>query len=431
MLPGFSNGFAVGAHGDGAASVGIATMPNYEYEAIGTAGRHRGFIEADNERHAAQLLAERNEVPIRTWLAKSSAKSSASTGAFQAWMNPVTTQDIVLFSRQFSTMVQAGISAANLMAIMEEQSEHPVLRAAIGQMRGQIQQGQSFSDTFAKFPHIFSPLYCSMVHAGEVSGTLPEIMDQVIAIMEHEDAVRKEVRKALQYPKIVLMALVVAFVILLVVVFPKFAAMYVEAGLQLPLPTRMCIALSDLVVDQWMYVLPAVLALGVGLKMYFKTPGGRLRFDRFALKAPIFGPLVKKMSISRFASIFSVMQANGINVVESLQIIKGTIGNLAVGEELDRLVSRLSQGQGLAAPMRASKVFTPMLVNMVALGEETGNMAEMLKVVAGHYDVETKYAINRMVAAIGPLLTVVLAIGIGFFALAIYMPMWDMVKMVK
>lgn len=408
-------------------------MPAYQYEAMGQDGRRRsGRVEAESEKQAAQVLYERNEILIRLTPAKDDPRREAGgAGRMALLMNPVSVQDIVIFSRQFSTMVRAGISAANLLTIMEEQTEHPVLKVAIGKMKEKIQQGGSFSDAFGMFPHIFSPLYCSMVHAGEVSGTLPEIMNQLIAVLEHEEMVRKDIRKALQYPKIVLASLVIAFVVLLVVVFPRFAAMYVEAGLELPLPTRICIALSDLLIEHAVVTLGVLAAIGVSVVLYLRTPAGKLRLDTLMLSLPIVGPLIQKVALSRFASIFSVMQGSGINVLESLEIIKDTIGNRAIMAEFDSLMERLSQGQGLAAPMRASRYFTPMLVNMIALGEETGNMTEMLKVVAEHYDIETKYAINRMINAIGPILTVVLAVGIGFFALAIYMPMWDLVKIVK
>ena len=406
-------------------------MAVYSYEAMGADGkRRRGTLEAESEKHAQQLLSSRGEIPIKL-TAKKTAEPSAFMDRLRQLNQKVKTRDLILFTRQFSTMVRVGISATNLLSIMEEQTEHPVLKKVVKDMGQAIQEGVSFSEAFKMFPHIFSPLYCSMVHAGEVSGTIPEIMNQLIRIIEHDDAMRSDIKKALQYPKIVLFALVIAFVVLLVVVFPRFSAMYSDAGLTLPFPTRVCMALSDSLIHSWYWVVGGLAVVIAGVVTYFRTPAGRMQLDTFLINMPIVGGLIQKSNISRFSSVFAVMQANGMNVLDSMQIIRDTVTNRAMAGEFDELISKLSHGEGLAIPMKEARYFTPMLVNMVAIGEETGNMTEMLTVVSEHYDIETQYSINQMISAIGPLLTVLLAVVIGFFALAIYMPMWDLVKMVQ
>lgn len=406
-------------------------MAKFLYEAMGTDGRtKRDVIEAESVKQAQQLLSQKGMIPIKVTI-KKGGETSGLMEKLQMMNSRVKTRDLILFTRQFSTMVRVGISATKLLSIMEEQSEQPVLRKVVKSMGKTIEDGHSFSEAFAAFPHIFSPLYCSMVHAGEVSGTIPQIMNELIKIIEHDDAMRSDIKSALQYPKIVLIALLVSFVVLLIVVFPRFASMYVDAGLTLPFPTRVCMALSDAFIHNWIWVVVGVVAVTGSVVAFFRTKTGRMKLDRFLINLPIVGDLIQKSNISRFASIFSIMQSNGMNVLESMAIIKSTVSNRAMAADFDDLVEKLSQGEGLATPMRECKFFTPMLINMVAIGEETGNMSEMLHVVAEHYDIETQYSINRMIGSIGPLLTVLLAVVVGFFALAIYMPMWDLVKMVN
>lgn len=408
-------------------------MAFFRYEAIGPNGQMiKGRIEATDEQRAKQALADRDEIPIRlSKVRKAPEKRPAAPGLRSSWFRSVGTQDLILFSRQFSTMVRVGISASSLLSILKSQTEHPVLRSAIGQIENVIQQGGTYSDAFSGFPRIFPSLYCSMVRAGEVSGTLPDVMDRLIDIMEHELAVRKEVKKALQYPKIVLFALFVSFIILLIVVFPRFAAMYMDAGMRLPLPTRICMALSRAVMQHWILLLVLLLSSFAAISAYFRTPSGMMQRDRLLLRLPLIAPLIQKATISRFSSMFAVMQSHGMNVLESMQTIRDTVDNQAIVAEFDRVIEQLAEGAGLASPMRTARYFTPMLVNMVSIGEETGDLPELLRIVSRHYDVETRYAIDRMIAAIGPILTVLLAVVVGFFALAIYMPMWDMVQIVR
>jgi len=250
-------------------------------------------------------------------------------------------------------------------------------------------------------------------------------------IIEHEHKVKSDIKSALQYPIIVVIFLVIAFFILLTFVIPKFITIFINAGLDLPLPTVICRIMYDCLIGYW-YILAIVVAVIVaGLTAYLRTPAGQYVRDSYLMKLPVLGPLFIKSAMSRFASIFAILQSSGIPVLEAMSILTGTIGNSAISREFDRIRDQLEEGRGIASPLQSAKYFTPMVVNMVAIGEESGNLDEMLREVADHYDVEIEYAVAKLSEAVGPLLTVGLAGVVGFFALAIFLPMWDLTQMVK
>jgi type IV pilus assembly protein PilC len=214
-------------------------------------------------------------------------------------------------------------------------------------------------------------------------------------------------------------------------VIPKFAQIFAKSGIAMPIPTKIAMLLYQGLADYWFLLIGGVVILLFGLRIYIKTDKGRYALDAFLLKLPLFGPLFQKAAMSRFASIFAILQASGVPVMQSLAILTDTIGNKAISTEIERVRDRVQEGQGISGPLRAAKYFTPMLVDMVAIGEESGNIDEMLGQISVHYDDEVAYAVKSLSDMIGPILMVGLAAVVGFFALAIFLPMWDMTKMVK
>ncbi|MCP3876704.1 MAG: type II secretion system F family protein [Desulfobacteraceae bacterium] len=233
------------------------------------------------------------------------------------------------------------------------------------------------------------------------------------------------------YPIIVVIMLVIAFFVLLLFVIPKFERIYAQAGVDLPLPTVICISMNNFFVQYWMVYIPGIVGSVLFLINWVKTENGRYMKDAFLLKIPLLGTLILKAVMSRFASIFAILQSSGIVILESLNILAGTIGNAAITKEFEKISEDLTEGKGIADPLKNSKYFPPMVVNMVAIGEESGTMDDMLKEISVHYDTEVEYAIKKLTDAVEPLLTVGLAVVVGFFALAIYLPMWDLIKIVK
>jgi len=404
-------------------------MPTFSYQAITDNGNNiTGTIEADSPEAAAQLLAERGYIPARV-TATGRGGSKALAGLADR-LAPVKAPDLILFTKQFRTMIRAGVSIMALLQIMENQTDIPQLKKAVGVMAENIKGGATLYDAFRKHPRIFSPLYCSMIRAGESSGALPEVLERLTYIIEHEHKVKADIKAALQYPLIVLCALGVAFFVLLTFVIPKFVAIFLKAGLTLPLPTKICLVLYQILAGYWPLLIGGTVLVPAGLLYYFKTEPGRYVLSTLLLRLPLLGPLLIKAAMSRFAGIFAILQASGVGVLESMDILTETIGNVAIAREFQQVRERLEGGRGIAGPLKSARYFTPMVINMVAIGEESGNLEEMLREVAIHYDAELDYNLKKLADAIGPLLTVGLAVVVGFFALAIFLPMWDLTKMV-
>ena len=257
------------------------------------------------------------------------------------------------------------------------------------------------------------------------------MLERLTYILEHEHKIKADLKSALQYPIIVVVFLFIAFIILLTFVIPKFAKIFLAAGIDLPLPTRVCITLYNLLSGYWYLIIGGVICLIVGSIYYFRTQTGQLMLYHTLMRIPVIGPLFIKTAMSRFASIFAILQSSGVSILESMNILSGTIGNAVIAKEFDRLRDQLEEGKGIAGPLAETKYFPPMVINMVAIGEESGNLDDMLQEVAEHYDTEVTYSMDKLSQAIGPILMVGLAAVVGFFALAIFLPMWDMAQMVK
>jgi len=401
-------------------------MPKFQYQAITETGATTaGEIEADSLESANSMLAARGYIPTRV-KAEQQALSGFQFSKFRELLSPVKAPELILFTKQFKTMFNAGVSMIKMLEILEQQTENPRLCRIMGKMHQDIKEGASLYDAFSKHPKVFSPLYCSMIRAGESSGALPEVLDRLTYIIEHENQVKSDIKSALTYPVIVVVFLFSAFLILITQVIPKFVNIFQNAGLKLPLPTQICIFLYEFLSTYWYLIIGAVIIVVVFLFYYLKTRQGKFMRDSLFMRIPLVGPLFAKSAVSRFASIFSILQASGVDVLDSMDILSETMGNAAIGNELDNIKDRLAEGRGIAGPLSEAKYFTPMLINMVAIGEESGNLESMMQEVASHYDSEVEYAMKKMTEAIGPLLTVGLAAVVGFFALAIFLPMWDL-----
>jgi len=407
-------------------------MANYSYQAVNnnTGKAVTGVIEADSLQAAADVIASNGLLPLKLQEVRVERRSSERGSLLDRFIG-VQPYELVLFTKQFKAMYRAGIPILRIMKVLEAQTANRALKRAAGEMMGDIRKGSSLHDALKKHPSIFSHLYSSMVNAGEVSGTLPEVLDRLCYILEHEHKVKSDIRSALQYPAIVLITLGIAFFVLLTFVIPKFAGIFIAAKLTLPLPTRITIELHELLVRYWHVMIMGVIGLVAGLRMYFKTEHGRVVRDAFLLKIPILGPLFIKAAMSRFASIFAILQASGVPVMTTMTILSGTIGNAAISRTFETIRTQMEAGRGISGPLSQERYFTPMVIDMIAIGEETGNIESMLNEVSTHYDEEVKHAVGRMADALGPVLVVALAAVVGFFALAIFMPMWDMTKMVK
>lgn len=406
-------------------------MPSfyYTYKAINQMGQEvSGKLEAESMENANSILVSRQLVPLRI---------KEQTSSANAWLmsmlgqNKVAPSDLVLFTKQFHSMLVAGIPILRILSIQEAQTENKGLKEAIVKIIKDINQGSSLSDALHKFPKIFDNLYCEMIRAGEISGSVPVVLERLIYIIEHEAKVRSDIKSALRYPIIVIVALIGAFIGLLTFVIPTFANVFKNAGITLPWPTKISIMMYSFLSDYWYLLLGAIIATVIGLAYYFKTSNGKFVRDSFLLEMPIIGPVFKKAALSRFASIFAILQTSGVPIMQSLTILSATMGNEALTRAFDHVRERIKEGAGIATPLKSIKYFTPMVIDMLAIGEESGKIDEMMRAVASHYDAEVEYAIKQLSDAITPILIVSLAAVVGFFALAVFMPMWDLTKIIK
>lgn len=408
-------------------------MAKFHYKAINPDGKMiNGTIEAPNADTVQNQLAAQGNIPTEIKkVGDSSKKDGGPAVPFFARFGGVKLPDLLIFTKQINTLLRAGISISKTLEVLEEQSENPLLKNAINRINDSIHGGDSLHKSFRKHPGIFNNLYCSLVQAGEISGSLPTVLDRLAYIMEHEHKVREDVKGALAYPKMVVFALLGAFFFLLNFVIPKFVGVFESAKLELPMPTKICIILSNGIQAYWPIMLAGAAGTVFGFKYITKTRKGELIWDRILLKMPIIGHLFVKSAMSRFSSILSILMASGVGILDSLDIISGTIGNAAIAKDFEQVKVVMSEGGGISRPLREAKSFPPMVVNMVAIGEESGSLEEMLKEIAAHYDDEVQYAVKGLAEAIGPILIVTLTSVVGFFALAIFLPMWDLTQLAK
>ena len=406
-------------------------MANFSYQAMNETGTNvSGTIEAESLDMAESILLSKGYIPFKV-IPAVKAGGSSFLEKIKESLAAVKISDLILFTKQFRSMMHAGIPIIRLLQVLEHQTQNKVLKKVVVVISQDIKSGSTLYESMKKHPTIFSPLYLSMINAGEISGTLPEILERLIDIIEHEAKIKSDIKSALQYPKIVLIALGIAFFVLLTFVIPKFVTVFATARIELPLPTKIAMFMYQALSKYWYILIGIVVGLIISFRLYFKTAQGSYVRDAFMLKVPLFGPLFQKAAMSRFASIFAILQGSGVPVMQTMEVLTGTIGNVAISREFDRIRTRVEEGHGISGPLSTAKYFTPMVVDMVAIGEESGNIEDMLKQVALHYDDEVNYAVKSLSDAIGPILIVGLAGVVGFFALAIFMPMWDLTKMVK
>jgi type II secretory pathway component PulF len=343
----------------------------------------------------------------------------------------VSPQDLIVFSRQLATLISAGLPFMSSFDALIEQTENKRLKNVITQVRKDVEGGSSFSDALAKHPSVFSNLYVSMIRAGETGGVLDEILQRLATLAEHEAETRARIKAATRYPKIVIGSLVVAFIILLQFVIPRFAALYDNFKAQLPLPTRILIAINQAFQSYWWLMLAVVVLAFFSARAYLRTEAGRLRWDGIKIRMPVFGPIFLKTALSRFARVFGTLTRSGLSILQTLEIVSQTVGNTVISRVVDNIRDSARQGRGVVQPMQVSRIFPPVVIQMVAIGEQTGKMEEMLMKVSDYYDQEVEYSIRNLSTSLEPLLLAVIGGVVLFLALAIFMPWWNLINVFK
>jgi len=376
-------------------------------EAVATKLRQMGYIILDlNEDRLAQL----NKITFGT---------------------SVKTKDVTIFARQFATMINAGLSLTKCLSILTDQAENKEMREIIAQLNRDVEAGQSLSEAMMKHPKIFPPLFYNMVKAGETGGVLDEVLLRVADLMEQDAQLKGRVKSAMMYPMVVSILVVVVVIAMMLFVVPTFTEMFSAAGQELPLPTQVLVAVSDFVASTSGAITAIVLvALYVTFRQWIKTDSGKFIWDSIKLRMPVAGNIIRKTSVGRFTRTFGTLVSAGVPILSAMDIVADTAGNEVVTRALRSARAAVKEGETIAKPLSESPVFPSMVVQMVAVGEETGALDQMLTKIADFYDEEVSTAIDGLAAAMEPIIIVVLAAVVGGIVIALYMPMFQSVTLV-
>ena len=339
-------------------------------------------------------------------------------------------KEIVVFTRQFATMIDAGLPLVQCLEILASQQENKVFKKALTEIRQSVEGGLTFAAALKQHPKVFSSLYANMVEAGEAGGILDTILNRLAVYMEKAMSLKKKVKSAMIYPSTIITVAVVVVIFLLVFVIPTFKAMFEGFGATLPLPTLIVLELSRIVRGYFLVGIGAVVAAVVGLRWWYGTPAGRLAIDSFLLRTPVFGMLIRKVAVAKFTRTLGTLISSGVAILDGLDITARTAGNKVVELAVQRTRASIAEGKTIAEPLKASGVFPPMVVQMIAVGEQTGALDAMLGKIADFYDEEVDTAVTNLTALLEPMLMVFLGIVIGGVVIAMYLPIFKLVTVV-
>lgn len=400
-------------------------MPSFAYKAKMLSGSiTEGTITASDQRQAVDQLRNQKLIPLEvTEASKSLEEMLADIPLFK---KKVSSKELVLFSRQLSTLVSAGIPLVQGLNILEEQVETPHFKKIVRTIREDIEAGQSITDSLRKHPDAFEELYVSMIKAGEVGGILDVILERLSAYLEAAEDLKAKVKGALMYPIVVSTIAGGVTFFLIVGVIPTFTKIFSDFGAELPGITQFMIDLSDFLRGYWYVCLGTPVALIIALKQYRKTEGGKRNIDALTLKLPIFGILLKKVAVAKFTRTFGTLIKSGVPILQALETVAKTSGNKVIEIAIMTCRESVKEGERIATPLKKANVFPPMVVQMVAIGEETGNLDAMLNKIADFYDQEVDVAVKGLTSMIEPIVIVIMGIVIGFIVIAMFLPMFEL-----
>lgn len=396
-------------------------MPTFVWEAKTRVGEQkRGEMDADTADVVTQRLRQQQLVNAKV------KKKSAEIAFKLPGSGGVTTKDLVVFTRQFATMIDAGLPLVQCLEILSSQMENVNFRKALFDVKTTVESGSTLADALRKHPKIFNRLYVNLVAAGEAGGVLDTILNRLGVYIEKNMKLVKQVKSAMTYPILILVVSFAVTVVLLVFVIPVFQKMFQDFGQALPAPTQMVIDFSQFTQDYIVVILGVAGAIVAGIMAMLKNPKGKAKFDQFILKAPIFGPLIQKIAVAKFTRTLGTMMSSGVPILEALDICAGTAGNVVVEEGLKRVRAKISEGKTMAQPLAEIPVFPPMVVQMISVGEAAGALDTMLNKIADFYDDEVDGAIVTMMSLLEPLIMAFLAIILGGLVISMYLPVFSM-----
>jgi type IV pilus assembly protein PilC len=399
-------------------------MPTFVYSARPATGGdiQQGEIEVASKEDLLALLHRQKMVPVSVREKEKGIQISFGTG--------VSTRDIVIFTRQFATMINSGLPLVQSLDILAEQTENDKLRKIINDVLYDVQSGHTLADAMGKHPKVFTELFVNMVAAGEAGGILDTILLRLATFLEKNDALIRKIKGAMIYPAVIFSVAGMAVVILLLFVIPTFQQMFDAAGIPLPLPTRVVIGMSSILQGYWWAMGGGIIGFIFLLRYTYGTDGGQLFIDRMLLSFPILGDLQRKAAVARFTRTLGTLVSSGVSILEGLEITAKTAGNRVIHDAVMGSRASIAGGETIAGPLKESGVFPPMVVQMINVGEQTGGLDEMLTKIADFYDEEVDAAVEALLAAMEPIMIVVLGVVVGGMIVAMYLPIFDMINAV-
>ena len=406
-------------------------MPTFVWEGKTAQGRAmKGELEAPNLEAVVTVLRHRRIRPIPNRI-REKGKGLEKEITIPGFGEKVKTKDLSIFTRQFATMIDAGLPIVQCLDILGEQSESKLLRNTVRTIRQDVEGGATLADALRKHPKIFDALYINMVEAGEAGGVLNTVLNRIALFIEKANKLKKKVKGAMIYPCAIIAVAVIVVSILLIFVIPVFAELYGSMGKALPAPTQITINISNWFVASWYYLLLALGGVVAGVRFYYQSDQGRINIDGLLLRLPVIGDMLRKVAVARFSQNMAILLSSGVPILEGLAITARTAGNKVVEKAImDSRVS-ISQGKTVAEPLGESKIFPPMVCHMVAVGETTGGLDGMLRKIAEFYEEEVDDAVASLTALMEPMIMVVLGVILGGLVISMYLPIFQLGSLVS
>ena len=400
-------------------------MPTFEWKGRARGGQDQtGVLVADNKETVISML-RRQQIVV------TAVKEKGRELAVPKWGGRVPAKDIAIFTRQFSVMIDAGLPLVQCLEILGSQQENKTFKKSLLQIRQDVESGSSLADSMRKHPKIFNDLYTNMVAAGEAGGILDTILQRLATYIEKSVKLNAQVKSAMIYPVAVISIAVIVVAIIMWKVIPVFAALFKGLGATLPMPTVIVIAISNFIADFWWLITIVIIALIFFIRQYHKTYKGKRVLDNLLLKAPVFGILMRKIAVARFCRTLATLTASGVPILDGLQITARTAGNSIVEDAIMATRKSVEEGKTISEPLADTEVFPPMVVQMIAVGEQTGALDNMLSKIADFYEDEVDIAVAGLMKLLEPVLIAFLGVAIGGIVIAMYMPMFTLIGQIQ
>ena len=408
-------------------------MPVYEYTALDTKGKTvSGIIDAEGSVAARQKLRAGGNFPVTiAEVSDAPAKKTSSPVSQLSFFNRIKPAEIAMLTRQLATLVGAGFPLVNAIDTLIPQTKAPAFKKLLARVKEAIVEGNSFANALALYPNTFSPLFINMVRAGESSGTLEIVLERLAEIMEKQQALKNRIRSALAYPALMSLVGATVLFVLLAYIVPSITSIFTDMNQVLPAPTRFLIAIGEVFKHYWWIVLIVVIAVPIAFRSFKKTAKGRYLYDKTVLALPVIGPLLSKLAVARFARTLGSLLENGVAMLSALEIVKNIVGNTLIADAIDAAATEVGKGQGLGQALSQSEALPYLSIQMIQVGEQSGELEPMLNKIADVFENEFESSIMSMTALLEPVMILVMALAVGFIVLSICLPIFEMNQLIK